>query len=209
MILLFCTSNKMNRRTRRWCNATWGNLCWFSGSPTHNLKLGGPWKEVWVTEQRKIYKSYGYAFLRMDIWMSVIGKDTLYFFFPITVLQEPRTSSPLTQLKWCLVVWTTIGCSHRLLCRLNSTHRVNHWISEAMNTQTPYRSWYIWYTISYMPSMLLWCKKLQKNGCESFLCFHLYGTRQQINFFGCIYIQTRASTPEPTNQVTAFDQEGF
>jgi len=28
-------------------------------------------------------------------------------------------------------------------------------------------------------------------------------------FFGCIYVQTRASTPRPTNQVTAFDQEGF
>ena len=34
-----------------------------------------------MTEQRKIYKSYDYTFLRMDIWMSVIGMDTLYFLF--------------------------------------------------------------------------------------------------------------------------------
>lgn len=36
--------------------------------------------------------------------------------------------------------------------------------------------------------MLLWFKKLRKSGCGTLLCFHLYATRQQLNFLdACIF----------------------
>ena len=45
--------------------------------------------------------------------------------------------------------------------------------------------------------MLLWFMKLQNSGCESFLCFHLYGTRQQLNFLDAYMFRRERLLPDP------------